>query len=331
MSKNILVSGGAGYIGSHTILSLIDNGYNITVIDDMSTGSKKTKEYLKSLGVTFFIGNINDKDLVSNILMNNDFNTVLNFAGSIIVSESVSNPIKYYENNFTNTLHFIDTCLKHNVKNFIFSSTASIYGNANNEPVSEKSNISPMNPYAESKLMVEKALKDINKFNPNFNYGILRYFNVAGADYKGRLGQMSTDATHLIKVATQKALNKRNSLEIFGTDYNTKDGTCIRDYIHISDLAQAHLDLVKYMEVNNKSNLFNCGYGNGFSVKEVIVELEKIVGYSLNAVESNRRDGDPESIIANNTKIKNELNWQPKHNSLNKILNSALEWEKTLY
>lgn len=330
MSKNILVSGGAGYIGSHTILALLEQGYKITVIDDMSTGSEQTKSYLESLNVEFILGNINEKAKVSAILKEKSIETVLNFAGSIIVSESVENPLKYYENNFSNTLKFLEACLESNVKNFIFSSTASIYGNANNEPVSEKSNIAPMNPYAESKLMVEKALADIKIAYPEFNYGILRYFNVAGADYQGRIGQMTKDATHLIKVATQKALNKRDSLAIFGTDYPTEDGTCIRDYIHISDLAQAHVDLLKYMETEQTSNLFNCGYGDGFSVKEVISELEKIIDHSLEAIESTRRAGDPVSVVANNAKIKQTLGWEPKHNNLTEILTSALEWEKTL-
>lgn len=330
MLQNILVSGGAGYIGSHTILNLLENNYNIYVIDDMSTGSQQIKTYLESLGVEFIIANINNKAAVSKILKDNRIDAVLNFAGSIVVSESVDNPIKYYENNFTNTLKFLETCLEYKINKFIFSSTASIYGNANNEPVNENSAIAPMNPYAQSKLMVEKALEDIKIANPSFNYGILRYFNVAGADHKGRIGQMSKDATHLIKVATQTALGKRDKMSIFGTDYPTPDGTCIRDYIHISDLAQAHIDLLKYIENKNESNLFNCGYGEGFSVKDVISELESIIDNPLNVIESERRVGDPVSIIANNNKIKQCLGWVPKHNSLNKIISSALNWEKTL-
>jgi len=329
-NKNVLVSGGAGYIGSHTILALLDKDYKITVIDDMSTGSEQTKSYLESLGVEFVIGNINEIDKVKSIIKEKQIETVLNFAGSIVVSESVENPLKYYENNFSNTLLFLKACLNENIKRFVFSSTASVYGDANNEPVTETSIVAPMNPYAESKLMVEKALADIKIAHPEFNYGILRYFNVAGADHKGRIGQMTKDATHLIKVSTQKALKKRDSLEIFGTDYPTFDGTCIRDYIHISDLAEAHVNLVEYMEKTNKSNLFNCGYGDGFSVKQVISELENIIGESLNAKESTRRPGDPVSIVANNTKIKSELNWQPQHNNLTEIITSALQWEKTL-
>lgn len=327
---NILVSGGAGYIGSHTILALLENKHNIIVIDDMSTGSEFTKQYLESKGVKFYTANINDEILVTQIIKDHNITNVLNFAGSIVVSESVENPIKYYENNYVNTLSFIKTCIANNVDNFIFSSTASIYGDANNEPVTETSNIAPMNPYAQSKLMVELSLKDIKAAHPNFNYGVLRYFNVAGADYKGRLGQMSKDATNLIKIATQKALNKRDNLEIFGTDYKTADGTCERDYIHVSDLAQAHVDLLTYMQKNKVSDTFNCGYGKAYSVKQVISKLEAIIGHSLNAKSSARRPGDPASIIANNNKIINTLKWQPKHNSLNEILTSALNWEKKL-
>ena len=329
-TQNVLVSGGAGYIGSHTILALLEKNYSVTVIDDMSTGSEFTKSYLESQGVEFVIANINNTDVVKKIIKDKNIKTVLNFAGSIIVEESVANPVKYYENNFSNTLLFLKACLAENIENFIFSSTASVYGNANCEPVTEESTVDPMNPYAESKLMAEKALVDIKTAHPNFNYGILRYFNVAGADYKGRLGQMTKDATHLIKVSTQKALGKRDKLAIFGTDYNTPDGTCIRDYIHVSDLAQAHVDLVEYMIAEKTSNLFNCGYGDGFSVKQVISELEEVIGYSLEAVEADRRPGDPENIVANNAKIKQVLKWKPQHNDLSKILKDALNWEKTL-
>lgn len=327
---NILVSGGAGYIGSHTILALLEDNHNIVVIDDMSTGSEVTKKYLESIGVKFYIGNINNEILVTQIIKDHNITDVLNFAGYIVVSESVENPIKYYENNYVNTLSFIKTCIANNVSNFIFSSTASVYSNANKEPVKETSKIEPMNPYAQSKLMVELSLKDIKASNPSFNYGILRYFNVAGADYKSRLGQVAKNDTHLIKIATKKALNKTNNLEIYGTDYNTDDGTCIRDYIHISDLAQAHIDLLKYMQKNKVSDTFNCGYGKGYSVKEVISKLEEIIGYSLNAKYSARRAGDPESIIANNSKIINILNWNPQHDNLEEILKSSLEWEKKL-
>tara|TARA_Y100001960_G_C14781195_1_gene886866 strand:- start:1835 stop:2827 length:993 start_codon:yes stop_codon:yes gene_type:complete len=330
MSENILVSGAAGYIGSHTVLALIEKGYKVHVIDNMTTGSEQTKSYLESLGVKFTIANIQDEEIVSKIIKDNNIKTVLNFAGSIIVSESVEKPMMYYKNNFSNTISFLDACTESGVDKFIFSSTASVYGNANSEPVTEESTVEPMNPYADSKLMVEKALAANKVAHPNFNYGILRYFNVAGADYKGRVGQMTKDATHLIKVATQKALNKRDTMAIFGTDYDTPDGTCIRDYIHITDLAQAHVDLLTYLETEKTSNLFNCGYGEGYSVKEVITKLEEVVGYSLDAQEHPRRAGDPVSIIANNTKIKETLGWQPKHNDLEEILTSALEWEKTL-
>jgi UDP-glucose 4-epimerase len=268
--------------------------------------------------------------VLSEIIVNNKIETVFNFAGSIIVSESVKNPIKYYNNNFCNTLSLIEVCVKNKIKNFIFSSTASIYGNENNTPINEKSPINPINPYANSKLMIENVLKDVNHSNPNFNYGILRYFNVAGADYKGRIGQMSIESTHLIKVDCKKALNKIDSVSIFGTDYPTHDGTCIRDYIHVSDLAQAHVDLLYFMDENEKSDLFNCGYGNGYSVKQIIKELESIIGNPLNAIESERRVDDPAYLVADNTKIISELGWSPKHNNLKEIIASALEWEKNL-
>ncbi|MEJ5227804.1 UDP-glucose 4-epimerase GalE [Thermodesulfovibrio sp.] len=254
---------------------------------------------------------------------------VIHFAASIVVPESVREPIKYYRNNFCNTLNLIEACIEHGVKNFLFSSSAAVYGIPDKCPVDEDATLVPINPYGRTKAMVEHLLADISQAE-DFRYVSLRYFNVAGADSSGRLGQRRPDATHLITLAVKTALGKRPFLEIYGTDYPTKDGTCIRDYIHVDDLAEAHLLALEYLMENGKSEVFNCGYGHGYSVREVVEATKRVSGVDFKVVETTRRAGDPPELVADSSKIKNTLNWMPKYDNLQYIVKTALEWERKL-
>ena len=271
----ILLTGGAGYIGSHVLLSIIENKHEVVVIDDLSTGNKNLiPENIKLINT-----NINNSEKISNILTTENFDLLLHFAGFIKVEESVQNPDKYFKNNTDNAIKLFETCLKHNLKNIIFSSTAAAYGNPiNNESITEEETLSPLNPYGESKVKTEEYL--LNNKN-KFNSIILRYFNVAGADPELRSGLISDTPTHLIKILSEVAVGKREKISIFGDDYNTKDGTAIRDYIHVSDLADIHLEVAKHLLDKNQSNIFNCGYGNGYSVKEVINTYNKILNKKI--------------------------------------------------
>jgi len=323
--KNILVTGGAGYIGSHVVNLLIDKGYKVTVIDNLVTGTFN----LINKNADFYKTDIADEVKVNDILQNKEFDIVMHFAGLIRVDESVKEPEKYNEYNYVKAKLFLDNCIKNNLKKIIFSSTASVYGNPRNLKVSESDELNPLNPYAETKLKFENYLKNQSKTN-NINYVILRYFNVAGADEKLRAGLISKYSTHLIKIASEVAVGKKSELIINGNDYDTPDGTPVRDYIHVSDLADIHLVGAEYLFNNNRSDIFNCGYGKGFSVKEVIETYNKFLEKKIKCKIGPKRPGDSKLVVANPDKFNKIMNWQPKFDNLEYILKTAYEWEKKL-
>ena len=321
---NILVTGGAGYIGSNVALRLIEEGHQVSIVDNLTTGN----ESLIPKKASFLKCNINNKEKISNLLKNNKFDSVIHFAAFIKVEESVKNPSKYFKNNRDNAIDFFETCFENKLKNFIFSSTAAVYGNQkNNLPISEKANLNPTNPYGKSKLDVEKYLL---KNSERFNYIILRYFNVAGADPELRSGLISKKSSHLIKIASEVAIGKREKITIFGNDYKTNDGTAIRDYIHVSDLANIHIKILDFLNKTKKSNIFNCGYGKGYSVQEVVDSANKITDGSIKYQYGKRRLGDSEILVSDVSKLNNLINWKPKYNNLKTILKTAIDWEKKI-
>ena len=321
---NVLLTGGAGYIGSHAALSLLDSGHNVYIIDDLSTGN----ESLIPKNARFTNCNINDDSNISRIIRSNKFDLVMHFAGFIQVEESMQHPEKYFKNNTQNAIQFFNICKENGLNKIIFSSTASAYGSVSeNILVDENTTLNPQNPYAESKIKTEKFLIE---HQDDFEFIILRYFNVAGADKNLRSGQISKTSTHLIKILSEVIVGKRNHIEIFGKDYNTPDGTAVRDYIHVSDLADIHLEVAKKLLENSESNLFNCGYGNGFSVLDVVNTANKLYQNKIKFKFSNRRDGDAERLIAETSKIMNYINWEPKYNDLKKIINSSIKWEEKI-
>ena len=319
----ILLTGGAGYIGSHTALSLIDRGYSVTIIDNLITGTKKLipsqAEYKEC--------DIADRKSVEKILKKNKFDIVMHFAGLTRVDESVKNPEKYEFHNFQKSKVFFTSCFENNIKKILFSSTAGVYGDSSSEYVKETDELRPINPYAQSKCKIEKFLIESSK-NKKIDYTILRYFNVAGADENKRSGLMSKSSTNLIKVVCETAAKKRSKITINGDNYKTKDGTAIRDFIHVSDIADIHILAASSLLKNSESNIYNCGYGRGYSVKEVIKEMENIINEKLNVENGPRREKDIAVSIANSDKFKKKFNWKPKFNNLNYILKTALEWEK---
>ncbi len=322
----VLVTGGAGYIGSHAVLALRDRGTPVTVIDNLSTGFR----FAIPQGVAFYEGDVGDSALLARIFAEQQIGAVMHFAGSIIVPESVENPLKYYHHNTANSRSLIEAVVKAGVPHMIFSSTAATYGIPAVSPVSEDVPKQPINPYGWSKLMTEQMLADTAAAHA-FNYCALRYFNVAGADPLGRSGQSTAGATHLIKVAVEAALGMRASVGVFGTDYATSDGTGVRDYIHVSDLAQAHvLALDALAERADRSLTMNCGYGRGFSVLEVLDAVDRVTGGKLTRVLGPRRAGDPDSLISDPARIKSTLPWAPKHADLDEIVRHALAWERKL-
>ncbi len=323
--KNILLTGGAGYIGSHVTNLLIDQGYNVTVIDSLITGNKT----LINPKAKFINCDIADAKNISEVLINNKFDVVMHFAGLIRVDESVKEPEKYNEFNFEKAKIFLDTCFENGLKKIIFSSTASVYGNPIKNNVSENDDLNPLNPYAETKLKLEKYIINKSK-SENVSYVILRYFNVAGADEKLRSGLISKYSTHLIKIASEVAVGKRDEIIINGNDYDTRDGTPIRDYIHVSDLADIHLVSAKYLLDTKESNIFNCGYGNGYSVMEVIDTYNQILIKKIKTKVGPRRPGDSKMVVADPNKFNKTFNWKPKFDKLNYILKTAYEWEKKL-
>jgi UDP-glucose 4-epimerase len=321
----ILVTGGAGYIGSHMVLELTDAGERVVVLDNLSTGFR----WAVPAPAELVVGDIGDAALVDTLIRRHKIEAVIHFAGSIVVPESVSDPLGYYLNNTVKSRSLIECAVRGGVKHFIFSSTAAVYGNPEKVPVAEDATLRPMSPYGSSKLMTETMLFDAAKAY-KFHPVALRYFNVAGADPKGRSGQSTPRATHLIKVACETALGKRGHMKVFGTDYPTADGTCIRDYIAVTDLARAHLDALTYLRKGGKADVFNCGYSRGFSVLQVIDAVERAAGRKFEVRLSPRRPGDPAQIVAGSDKIRKVLGWRPAYDDLDGIVAQALAWERHL-
>lgn len=322
----VLVTGGAGYIGSHAVLALTDAGWPVAVIDNLVTGFR----WAVPEGVPFYEGDIEDADLLARIFAEQGIKAVMHFAGSIIVPESVADPLKYYHNNTAKTRALIAAAVKAGVPHFIFSSTAATYGIPEVSPVTEDTPQRPINPYGMSKLMSEFMLRDTAAAHP-INFCALRYFNVAGADPRARTGQSTAGATHLIKVAVEAALGKRGHVDVFGTDFATPDGTGVRDYIHVSDLAAAHVLALEHLIANPRESLtMNCGYGQGYSVLEVLDAVDRVTNRKITRVLGPRRPGDPDSLISDNARIKATLPWVPRFADLDQIVTHALAWERKL-
>jgi UDP-glucose 4-epimerase len=322
----VLVTGGAGYIGSHTVLALRDADWPVAVIDNLSTGFR----WAVAEGVAFYEGDVGDEALLARIFAEQGIGAVMHFAGSIIVPESVENPLKYYFNNTVKSRALIAACVANGVRHLIFSSTAATYGVPESSPITEDSPTRPINPYGSSKLMTETMLADTARAHA-FNYGALRYFNVAGADPECRSGQSTAGATHLIKVAVEAALGKRGHVSVYGTDYATPDGTGVRDYIHVADLAAAHvLALEGLIAQPERSFVMNCGYGRGFSVLEVLDAVDRVTNLKLERRLEPRRPGDPDALVADNARITSTLGWKPRFDDLETIVGHALAWERRL-
>jgi UDP-glucose 4-epimerase len=321
----LLVTGGAGYIGSHMVLALIEAGEQVVVLDDLSTGFKRAVHPKASL----IVGDVADEALVSQLIVRHKVDAVIHFAARIVVPDSVADPLGYYLSNTVKTRSLLATVIAAGVKRFVFSSTAAVYGTSNENQVGEDAKLAPTSPYGASKLMSEWMLRDAAAAE-GIAYVVLRYFNVAGADPQGRAGQSTLNATHLIKIACETALGKRDRIEIFGSDYPTPDGTCVRDYIHVSDLVAAHLDALRYLRGGGSNLVLNCGYGRGYSVLEVINMVKHVSGRDFPVVLSERRPGDPAVVVARADKIRMLLGWQPKFDDLSKIVTHALAWERKL-
>ena len=321
MTHKALVTGGAGYIGSHVVRQLGKAGYDVVIYDNFSTGSPQAITQGKLV-----VGDLGDLERLYQVFAQHKFSTVLHFAASLIVPESVKYPLDYYTNNTRNTLNLLRCCQNMGVEQLVFSSTAAVYGEPKENPITESALTLPINPYGRSKLMSEWLIRDCG-VSSSLRYVILRYFNVAGADSSGKLGQFSKNATHLIKLACDAVLDRRSNLQIFGNDFPTADGTGVRDYIHVEDLATAHLDALRYLEQGGESQVLNCGYGQGYSVRQVIEKIKTISGKDFPVIETQRRPGDPACAIANADKIRDVLGWKPKFNNLDKIIHSTLAWE----
>jgi UDP-glucose 4-epimerase len=321
----VLVTGGAGYIGSHMVLALTDAGEDVVVLDNLTTGFA----WAVSPAAKMVQGDIGDEALVGQLLREHKINAIVHFAGSIVVPDSVSDPLGYYLNNTVKSRSLMASAVAAGVKNFIFSSTAAVYGNPKTLPVFETEAPAPISPYGTSKLMTEYMLRDSHAAY-GLNYVVLRYFNVAGADPKGRSGQSSPRATHLIKVAAQTALGQRPFMEVYGNDYETPDGTCLRDYIHVSDLIAAHVAALMHLRRGGEAGVFNCGYSKGYSVLDVIKSVEKVHGAKINVKMAPRRAGDPAGIVAGADRVRDILGWQPQYENLEFIVKSAMDWEKHL-
>lgn len=321
----ILVTGGAGYIGSHMVLALLDAGEAVVVLDDLSTGFR----WAVPEAAVFVQGDVSDSALVTQTVQQYGIDAVIHFAARIVVPDSVADPLGYYLANTVKTRALLEAVVAAGVPHFIFSSTAAVYGMVGTEPVDEDAALNPISPYGRSKLMSEWMMRDAGAAFP-LHYVALRYFNVAGADPQGRSGQSTAGATHLIKVACEAALGKRSGLHVFGTDYETPDGTCLRDYIHVSDLAAAHLDALAHLRAGGESGIFNCGYGRGYSVLEVVETVKAVSGVDFPVTYSPRRAGDPAAIVAASDRIQAQLGWAPKLDDLPTIVAHALDWERSL-
>jgi len=325
MRMSVLVTGGAGYIGGHMALGLLDAGERVVVLDNLSTGFA----WAVPDGAKLVVGDTGDADLVARLIAEHKVDAVAHFAAKIVVPESVTDPLGYYLNNTSNARTLIETAIRGGVKDFIFSSTAAVYGETSSEPVSEDAPLAPISPYGRSKLMVEWMLEDASRAY-DFRYVALRYFNVAGADPAGRLGQSTPKATHLIKRAVQTALGIHPQMEIFGQDYPTRDGTCLRDYIQVTDLIDAHLAALAYLRGGGESLICNCGYGHGQTVREVVDVVKRVSGSGFKVVLSPRRPGDPAALVAGADRAKSALGWRPTRDNLDEIVRQALDWERRL-
>ncbi|MEJ2424118.1 MAG: UDP-glucose 4-epimerase GalE [Candidatus Thiodiazotropha sp.] len=320
--KGILVTGGAGYIGSHTARQLGEAGERLVTLDNLSTGFRDAVLYGELV-----VGDTGDRELVSRILKEHDVDTVMHFAAHTIVPESVEKPLKYYANNTCNTRNLLQCCAEAGVKHFVFSSTAAVYGVPDSRITYEDAPTQPINPYGTSKLMSEMMLRDL-AFSSDLRYIALRYFNVAGSDLEGRIGQSTPKATLLTKVACEAAVGKRDAVYIFGTDYPTPDGTGVRDYIHVEDLADAHVKALDYLRRGGESDTLNCGYGHGYSVRELLKSVEEANGAPLKIIEAERRAGDPPELVAGAKRVREVLGWTPHYDNLATIASSSLAWEK---
>ena len=322
--KTVLVTGGAGYIGSHVVLQLRARGERVVVLDNLGTG------FRQAVGdVPLVVGNVGDADLVAGVLREHDVDTVMHFAAHTIVPESVRDPLKYYGNNTCSTRSLLQTCSAHGIQHFVFSSTAAVYGILDSGYAAEDTPTAPINPYGTSKLMSEWMLRDLSLATP-LRHVVLRYFNVAGSDTGGRIGQSTRSATLLMKVAAEHAVGKRPHLSVYGTDYPTPDGTGVRDYIHVQDLATAHVDALAYLRAGGPSTTLNCGYGHGYSVRQVLDAVARISGQALVVREEPRREGDPPVLVARADRIKSVLGWTPSLDDLDTIVRTSLDWERKL-
>ena len=322
--KTVLVTGGAGYIGSHVVLQLRARGERVVVLDNLGTGFRQAVS-----DVPLVVGNVGDAALVAGVLREHDVDTVMHFAAHTIVPESVRDPLKYYGNNTCSTRSLLQTCSEHGIQHFVFSSTAAVYGILDSGYAAEDTPTAPINPYGTSKLMSEWMLRDLSLATP-LRHVVLRYFNVAGSDTGGRIGQSTRSATLLMKVAAEHAVGKRPHLSVYGTDYPTPDGTGVRDYIHVQDLATAHVDALAYLRAGGPSTTLNCGYGHGYSVRQVLDAVERISGQKLVVREETRREGDPPVLVARADRIKSVLGWTPRLDDLDTIVRTSLEWERKL-
>ena len=325
MTQGVMVTGGAGYIGSHAVLALREAGYRVVVLDDLSTGSREAVPP----GVDLVVGSVADAGLVAEVLRAHGLEAVLHFAASLIVPESVEQPLRYWRNNVGGVLGMLEGCVAAGVGRVVFSSTAAVYGIPDAGPVREDTPTRPINPYGASKLAAERLIADAAAAHA-LRFAVLRYFNVAGADAQGRAGQRTREATHLIKVACEAALGRREAVSVFGTDYPTADGTGVRDYIHVSDLADAHVAALRHLERGGESVTLNCGYGRGASVREVIAAVERAAGHPVPVREAPRRAGDPPALVAETARIRDVLAWTPQRDDLDAIVASALSWERSL-
>jgi UDP-glucose 4-epimerase len=322
---SVLVTGGAGYIGSHMVLELLEAGEEVVVLDNLSTGFR----WAVPKAVPLFVGDCGDFQLVATILRDHKVDAIIHFAAFSVVAESVAQPLRYFHNNCDKSRALIEAAVAGGIKSFIFSSTASVYGNPHTNPIDEEAPLAPMSPYGTSKLITEMMLADVARVH-DFRYVTLRYFNVAGADPKGRSGETTYPATHLVKIASQTAAGKRDHIEIYGTDYATPDGTAIRDYIHVRDVARAHSSALAHLRAGGASGVFNCGYSRGYSVREIIEVAQRVAGRTLDVRPAPRRPGDPAVLVAETSKIRAALGWVPEHDNLDEIVHHAVRWEERL-